>query len=45
MAVAAKASIFFFFGGQNGDKTFFRGEDPKKVVTFDHFVQENGNFS
>ena len=34
----------FSHQGAKGGWTFFRGEDPQKVISFDHFVLENVNF-
>ncbi len=37
-------SIIFFFGG--GEQEIFQwGQDPQKVISFDHFVPENVHFS
>ena len=30
--------------GENGGRHFSGGQDPQKVIGFDHFVQENAHF-
>ena len=43
----ATASFYSRVGGGGGKgKTFFKGQDPEKVIiiSFDHFVQENNCF-